>query len=85
MLHLHRVILKFFLPCRINVFNQQGPELEVHLVIPGHVVDVSQDGVEDNLLVAEIGETAENKVPTLGYSKAVRDHLGAREAGLEDL
>ena len=75
----------FFLPCRINVFSQQGPELEVHLVISCHVVDVGEDAVEDNLLGAEIGEAAENKVPTLGYSEAVRDHLGAREAGLEDL
>ena len=75
----------FFLPCWINVFSQQGPELEVHLIIPRHVVDVGQDAVEDNLLGAEIGETAENKIPALGDCEAVWDNLGAWEAGLEDL
>ena len=45
--------------------------MEVHLIVPGHVVDVGQDAVEDNLLGAEIREAAQDKIPALGNSEAV--------------
>ena len=76
-------------PLRVYVLCKQGPELQILLVIPGHVVDVGQDAVEEAGhhagAGAEVGHAAQHEAAALRHGETVRHHLEAGEAGLQDV
>ena len=71
------------------MLGEESPELKILLIIPGHVVNVCQDAVEDvgdnEGGVAEVGQAAQDQVPSLGHSQTIRDSIIVGETRLKDL